>query len=75
MTQAQISEPQGAVNVHVLVKGEERYIVMYADEQRAKALLKVGQWACHPDLSLDWKDCVTLMWEMRKRTDEVCSGK
>lgn len=46
----------GDVNLLMLTRGGERYIVIYADCQRAEALRKIGAWASDPSLSLDWEE-------------------
>lgn len=39
------------VNVVALVKGPERFVLMYADEQVDNALRTLGRWASDPELS------------------------
>ena len=44
------------VNVLALVKGTERYIFLYNDENRAQTLRMLGRYASNPNLSFTWYD-------------------
>lgn len=48
------------INVLALVKGDERYIVLFNDDQRAEALRTLGRWAVNPELSFGWGDFAVL---------------
>lgn len=54
------------VNVLALVKGEERYLFLYQDDQQAQALRALGRQASDPDLSFTWYDAAVLSKRIRK---------
>jgi hypothetical protein len=54
------------INVLALVKGEERYIFLFDDENRAEALRTLGRFASNPDLSFTWYDAAVLSQKIRK---------
>lgn len=53
------------INVLALVKGEERYVVLYDDARRSDALRLLGRWATDPQLSFDWFDAAALANKIR----------
>lgn len=55
----------GCVNVLVMTKGEERYVVMYDDLRRDEALRQIGDWAFNEELSFTWQDAAILSQKMR----------
>ena len=54
------------VNVLALVKGGERYIFLYDDENRAEALRTLGRFASNPELSFTWYDAAVLSQKIRQ---------
>jgi hypothetical protein len=54
------------INVLALVKGQERYIFLYDDSQRAEALRVLGRFASNPDLSFSWYDAAVLSQKIRQ---------
>jgi len=54
------------LNVLALVKGEERYIFLYHDDQRNQALRTLGKFAHDPDLSFSWYDAAALSQRIRE---------
>ena len=56
------------VNVLALVKGEERYVFLYTDQNRAGVLRVLGKFAANPELSFTWYDAAVL--SQRIRLDE-----
>lgn len=54
------------INVLALVKGQERYIFLYDDTQRAEALRTLGRYASSPDLSFTWYDAAVLSRKIRQ---------
>ncbi|MCA9239676.1 MAG: hypothetical protein KDA37_05740 [Planctomycetales bacterium] len=54
------------VNVLALVKGEERYILLYDDSQQAEALRALGRQASNPELSFSWYDAAVLSRKVRQ---------
>jgi hypothetical protein len=56
------------INVLALVKGEERYIFLYSDENRSQTLRLLGRYASDPDLSFSWYDAAVLSQKIRRQT-------
>ena len=54
------------INVLALVKGEERYIFLYSDEQKAEVLRRLGQFASNRELSFTWYDAAILSQKIRQ---------
>lgn len=57
------------VNVLALVKGAERYIFLYDDENRAETLRMLGRYASNPDLSFTWYDAAVLSQKVRQNVN------
>lgn len=53
------------INVLALVKGKERYILLYDDSQQADALRMLGRHAANPELSFSWYDAAVLGKKIR----------
>lgn len=62
------------INMLALVKGGERYVLMFDDDHKAEALRTVGRWASSPELSFTWFDAAVLSQKIRSN-DEGCKGK
>lgn len=54
------------INVLALVKGNERYIFLYDDRNRAQLLRVLGRYASSPDLSFTWYDAAVLSQKVRR---------
>ena len=54
------------INVLALVKGSERYIFLFDDNQRAEALRMLGRYASDPELSFTWYDAAVLSQKVRQ---------
>ena len=54
------------INVLALVKGEERYIFLFDDNNRAETLRTLGRYASNPDLSFTWYDAAVLSQKIRQ---------
>ncbi len=57
------------VNVVALVKGKERYVFLYADDQRQEAIRTLGRFASNPELSFTWYDAAVLSQKIRQETE------
>ncbi len=55
------------INVLALVKGSERYIFLYDDANRSRALRTLGRFASSPELSFSWYDAAVLSQKIRKQ--------
>ena len=44
-----------------VVKGDERYIIVFIEATKAGAMRQLGRWAANPELSFTWYDaaCAT----------------
>ena len=63
------------INVLALVKGEERYIFLYDDDNRAEALRTLGRFASDNDLSFSWYDAAVLSQKVRHAESETKQEK
>lgn len=61
------------INVVALVKGEERYIFLFNDQQKSQTLRTLGRYASNPELSFSWYDAAVLSQKVRNaaRTQET----
>ena len=56
------------INVLALVKGEERYVFLFDDNNRSEALRTLGRFASNPELSFTWYDAAVLSQKIRRLT-------
>ena len=56
------------INVLALVKGSERYVFLYDDQNRAETLRTLGRYASNPDLSFTWYDAAVLSQKVRQES-------
>lgn len=54
------------INLLALVKGEERYALVYDDDSVSAAIQQLGRWAANAELSFTWFDAATLCQRIRK---------
>ncbi len=59
------------INVLALVKGAERYIFLYDDNNRAETLRTLGRYASNPDLSFTWYDAAVLSQKIRQTSKKA----
>ena len=64
------------INVVALVKGEERYIFLFNDQQKSQTLRTLGRYASNPELSFSWYDAAVLSQKVRNaaRAEEPVDG-
>lgn len=60
------------INVLALVKGGEKYIFLFDDENRDETLRQLARFAANPDLDFSWYDAAMLSRKIRDAvpTDE-----
>ncbi len=58
------------INVLALVKGTERYIFLYDDNNKAETLRTLGRYASDPDLSFTWYDAAVLSQKIRQQAPQ-----
>ncbi len=66
------------VNIVMLVKGAERFVFYYQDDQAAETCRIFGKFASNPELSFSWVDAAKLVGEVRenvRRAERECNGK
>ncbi len=63
------------INVLALVKGEERYIFLFNDDNRAETLRTLGRYASNPELSFTWYDAAVLSQKIRQTAESAKSAK
>ena len=56
------------INVLALVKGEERYIFLFDDNNRAETLRTLGRYASDPEMSFTWYDAAVLSQRIRQES-------
>ncbi|MFP6673535.1 MAG: hypothetical protein VB878_00520 [Pirellulaceae bacterium] len=54
------------INVLALVKGSERYIFLFTDDNRGEALRTLGRYASDPELTFSWYDAAVLSQKIRQ---------
>jgi hypothetical protein len=59
------------INVLALVKGEERFIFLFDDKNRAETLRTLGRYASDPDLNFTWYDAAVLSQKIRAISEPV----
>ncbi|MCL2349547.1 MAG: hypothetical protein FWC50_14950 [Planctomycetaceae bacterium] len=55
-------------NMLALVKGQERYVFLYHESQRAETLRILGRYASNPELSFTWYDAAVLSQKIRQES-------
>ena len=53
------------INVLALVKGEERFIFLFDDENRDETLRQLARFAANPELDFTWYDAAMLSRKIR----------
>lgn len=54
------------ISVLALVKGNERYVFLFDDENRAEMLRQMGRYAADPELSFTWYDAAVMSQKIRQ---------
>ena len=54
------------INVLALVKGKERYIFLFDDDNRSETLRTLGRYASNQELSFTWYDAAVLSQKIRQ---------
>ncbi|MDR0521742.1 MAG: hypothetical protein LBH00_07795 [Planctomycetaceae bacterium] len=58
------------VKATVLVKGEERYVFLYNEQNRGETLRLLGRFASNPDLSFTWYDAAVVSQKIRQESQQ-----
>jgi hypothetical protein len=76
MLDKEITSVNRDINVLALVKGVERYVFLYDDENRAEILRTLGRYASNPELSFTWYDAAVLSQKIRQEAQKYsCSAR
>ncbi len=59
-----VAEP--VLSILALVRGADRYMIVYDADNKAEALKQLGRWASDRDLSFTWYDAARLSMELHK---------
>jgi hypothetical protein len=59
------------INVLALVKGDERYIFLFDDDNRVETLRQIGRFAANPELSFTWYDAAVMSQKIRQTACEA----
>lgn len=59
------------INVLALVKGNERYVFLFDDDNRVEMLRQFGRFAANPDLSFTWYDAAVMSQKVRQATQQA----
>ena len=59
------------INVLALVKGEERYVFLFDDDNRVETLRQIGRYAANPELSFTWYDAAVMSQKIRQTAREL----
>jgi len=54
------------INVLALVKGNERYVFLFDDDNRVEMLRQLGRFAANPELSFTWYDAAVMSQKVRE---------
>lgn len=54
------------INMLALVKGEEKYIFLFNEQNRKQTLRQLGRYASNPELSFTWYDAAVMSQKVRK---------
>lgn len=65
------TQPDSDIDIVALVRGKERYIVIYRPDNAGPAYRALGRWAANPELSFNWQDAGTLYAEISDNAREV----
>ena len=58
----------GDIKVIALIKGEEQYVFLYNENNRAETLRLLGRYASNPELSFTWYDAAVLSQKIRQES-------
>jgi hypothetical protein len=54
------------INVTALLKGPEKYILLFDDAHRSEGLRQLGRWATDRGLSFTWADAARMSQQVRE---------
>ncbi|QDV65865.1 MULTISPECIES: hypothetical protein [Crateriforma] len=61
------------INVLALVKGEEKFLFLFDDQNRDETLRQLARFAANPEIDFSWYDAAMLSRKIRDAVpDEAC---
>ena len=66
------------INVLALVKGEERFIFLFDDQNRDETLRQLARFAANPEIDFSWYDAAMLSRKIRDAVptdDDIVASK
>lgn len=54
-----------------VMKGTERYLILYSEDNARLALQQLGRWAVNPELSFTWSDAATASGKVLHKRGEL----
>ncbi len=60
------TDDEPVLSILALVRGNDRYIILYDADNKAEALKQLGRWACDKELTFSWYDAARLSQELHK---------
>jgi hypothetical protein len=57
------------INVLALVKGNERYVFLFDDDNRVEMLRQFGRFAANPELTFTWYDAAVMSQKVRQTAE------
>jgi len=64
-----MTHPTPDINVLGMVKGSERYVFLFDDNNRQETLRALGRYAANPDLSFTWYDAAVMSQKVRETNE------
>lgn len=58
---------QDGLIVMAMIKGQEKYLLLYEPAQANEAIRTLGRWASDPQLSFTWYDAAVATQEIQQR--------
>ena len=55
-----------AVNIMAMIKGNERYVFLFDDDNRTEVLRQCGRFAANPELTFSWYDAAVCSRRIRE---------
>ncbi len=66
-TEKDLNAPADDQDIYILtlVKGQQRYLILFNESRKAEALRTMGRWATNPQLDFTWYDAACLSRSLR----------
>jgi len=65
-TENRFAEHETDISVMALVKGDERYVFLFDDENRTETLRQLGRFASNESLTFTWYDAAIMSQKVRE---------